>query len=134
MFLNVYDYAFASPFEHGWKTILAEYESIPADRLVHWPERAIYDFGWRAFPLVAFGQTISPNAAACPETMRLLKSIPTLVDAGFSLFEAGTHIHPHVGYTSSVFRFHLWFENTGSVRIARPGRGPALGRRKTPGI
>jgi aspartyl/asparaginyl beta-hydroxylase (cupin superfamily) len=107
MFVNVHDFPFTSHLQDNWSLIRAEYESIPAKRLVHWPERDLYDFGWRAFPLVALGQAIPPNAEVCPQTMQLLKSIPTLVNAGFSLFGAGTHVHPHVGYTSSVLRFHL---------------------------
>src|SRR5438445_11051096 len=88
MFLNVHDYAFASTFERRWTTILAEYESIPADRLVHWPERELYDFGWRAFPLIALGQTISTHAALCPETMRFRNAL-----LSFPLLELVQHLH-----------------------------------------
>jgi aspartyl/asparaginyl beta-hydroxylase (cupin superfamily) len=107
MFLTTSDFPFTATCERNWQAIRAEYEVIPSDRLLHWPERSLYDFGWRAFPMIALGQRFAENAALCPKTMNVLRSIPKLVNAGFSLFESGTHVQPHVGYTSSVYRFHL---------------------------
>ena len=107
MFLALDDFGFASHIEAHWGDIRREYEALPDDRLIEWPENEIYDFGWRAFPLIAAGTDGAGHVAACPATMRLLQSIAGLVNAGFSLFAAGTHVLPHVGYSTSVYRFHL---------------------------
>ena len=43
----------------------------------------------------------------CPETTRIIESVPGLTTAGFSWMAPGTHIKPHNGYTDTVLRCHL---------------------------
>jgi beta-hydroxylase len=59
------------------------------------------------FGLYAFGKRLEDNCRLCPETVRVVETIPGLTTAGFSRLEPGTHIKPHVGYASNVLRCHL---------------------------
>lgn len=43
----------------------------------------------------------------CPETTRLVESIPGMTTAIFSSLAPGTHIVPHEGYIKTVLRCHL---------------------------
>jgi ornithine lipid ester-linked acyl 2-hydroxylase len=50
---------------------------------------------------------IDKNCRLCPETTKLVETIPGLVTAGFSALAPGTHIAPHTGYPEGVLRCHL---------------------------
>jgi len=47
------------------------------------------------------------NARRCPETMALLKKIPGLKTAFFSILSPRKHIPAHRGAYNGVLRFHL---------------------------
>jgi len=72
-----------------------------------WPEKNLYEDGWKVFGLYAFGKRVEANCALCPATTRLVESVPGMTTAGFSLMAPGTHIRPHEGYTTTVLRCHL---------------------------
>lgn len=100
-------FAFTAALEAGWATIRAEFERVERHALMAWPERFLYDQGWEVLGLWAFGARLRDNCAMCPETARLVESIPGMTTAGFSVLAPGTHIRPHVGYTPAVLRCHL---------------------------
>lgn len=100
-------FPFTAALEAGWTTIRAEFERVERRALMAWPERFLYDQGWEVLGLWAFGARLRDNCAMCPETARLVESIPGMTTAGFSVLAPGTHIRPHVGYTPAVLRCHL---------------------------
>lgn len=102
--------------EEGWQDVREEMERLDLEHFSDWPEKFLYDAGWRVFGLYGFGRKLEKNCALCPKTTRLVERIPGLVTAGFSKLEPRTHIRPHCGYTNQVLRCHL------------PLRVPALGR------
>jgi aspartyl/asparaginyl beta-hydroxylase (cupin superfamily) len=62
------------------------------------------------YGIYAFGRKLEENAKKCPETTKLIESIPGVTTAGFSLMTPGTHITPHKGYegySEHVLRLHL---------------------------
>jgi ornithine lipid ester-linked acyl 2-hydroxylase len=63
--------------------------------------------GWRWFGLFDASRDCAANRARCPETARVCAAIPGLVNAGFSQFGPGTHLHPHQGELRGVLRCHL---------------------------
>ena len=65
------------------------------------------DAGWKVFILVAYGVKSEPNIRICPETWRLVKKIPGLKTAMFSILEPGKHLPPHRGPYNGVLRLHL---------------------------
>jgi aspartyl/asparaginyl beta-hydroxylase (cupin superfamily) len=65
------------------------------------------DAGWKIFPLVAYGIRAHRNIEHCPDTWRLVKRIPGLKTAMFSILEPGKHIPAHRGPYNGVLRMHL---------------------------
>jgi len=107
MFLDTKDFAFTSLLEANWQNIRREYEQLSAELMMPWPEKNIYNHGWEALGLWAFGHRFDDNCKRCPETAALVEKIPGLTMAGFSRLAPGTEIKPHVGYTNTVLRCHL---------------------------
>ncbi|AIO66090.1 aspartyl/asparaginyl beta-hydroxylase domain-containing protein [Burkholderia oklahomensis] len=91
----------------GWETILHELDNLAQTAFTKWPETSIYDGNWTVFPLVKAERRIEQNCLLCPQTTRLLESVPGLVNAGFSSLAPGTYIGPHYGYTNEVLRCHV---------------------------
>lgn len=65
------------------------------------------DAGWKIFPLVAYGLRSQPNIDLCPQTWRVVRAIPGLTTAMFSILEPGKRIPPHRGPYNGVLRLHL---------------------------
>lgn len=62
---------------------------------------------WKVFMLYLLGYKPQQNRNYCPETCKLLDSIPNLVQAFFSVLEPGKSIPPHEGPYLGYLRYHL---------------------------
>lgn len=62
---------------------------------------------WRSFVLMHQGRWIDWNCDRCPRTTDLVRSIPGLTMAGFSVLEPGTHITEHRGPNKGALRYQL---------------------------
>jgi beta-hydroxylase len=62
---------------------------------------------WRSFVLMHQGRWIDWNCERCPRTTELVRSIPGLTMAGFSVLEPGTHITEHRGPNKGALRYQL---------------------------
>jgi ornithine lipid ester-linked acyl 2-hydroxylase len=62
---------------------------------------------WRTFIIKAYGKWIDANAAKVPKTAALLKELPQITTAMFSILDGGKHIPPHMGFFKGVLRYHL---------------------------
>jgi aspartyl/asparaginyl beta-hydroxylase (cupin superfamily) len=106
-------FPFVPRLEAAHEAITAELQQLVEGDFVASPDSLTtvangYDeTGWRWFTLFDAGCDFAANRARCPATARACAAIPGLVNAGFSWFEAGTHLHPHRGELSSVLRCHL---------------------------
>lgn len=107
MFCRPDQFPFVSVLEANWTTVRTEYEGLAHEDFIAWPEKLLYDKGWDVFGLYAFGKRLEDNCRRCPETTRMVESIPGMTTAGFSLLAPQSHIKPHVGYTAAVLRCHL---------------------------
>lgn len=65
------------------------------------------DAGWKIFPFTAYGVRSQLNIERCPETWRIVRRIPGLRTAMFSILDPGKHIPPHRGPYNGVLRLHL---------------------------
>lgn len=101
--------------EENWQTIRTELdhllehrEHIPPFHQVS-PDQARISMGeqWRTFILYGFGHRSERNCRQCPETTRILETIPRLQTAWFSILDPGSHIPSHRGVTKGVVRTHL---------------------------
>src|SRR5580658_1311415 len=66
----------------------------------------IHAIAWKAFMFKSF-RFIDENCARAPRTAELLRDIPGLYTAFFSVLEGGQYITPHWGYWKGFLRYHL---------------------------
>jgi aspartyl/asparaginyl beta-hydroxylase (cupin superfamily) len=115
---SVYDNAvfpWAAGIEREWDRIRKELEGVlerkedlPSFQEISRDVSTISkDRGWKTFLLTAYGIKSEQNMALCPETWRLVQTIPGLKTAMFSIFEPGKHLPAHRGPYNGVLRFHL---------------------------
>lgn len=104
-----------SEFEGNWETIRAELDevmklrqAIPSFHEIS-PDQQRISKGdnWKAFIFYGFGIRFDANCQRCPETVRLLSSLPNLENAWFSILSPGYQIPPHKGPTNGIIRIHL---------------------------
>jgi aspartyl/asparaginyl beta-hydroxylase (cupin superfamily) len=78
-------------------------------------------YDWRMFYLYAMGEVPEENAALCPRTIAVLKKIPNLFQASFSILDPGKSVPEHEGPYYGYLRYHLGIEvptdNPPSIRI-----------------
>jgi len=75
---------------------------------------------WKTFWLYAYGEKAEENCARCPETVRVLRKIPGMKSAMFSILAPKKHIPEHRGLWKGVLRYHLGLivpQPAGSSRI-----------------
>ncbi len=72
--------------------------------------------GWNTFNFFFYGRKFEENCARCPETTRVLESLPRFEKdhVMFSALNPGAHITPHTGPMNGIVRGHL-------ALIAPPG-------------
>lgn len=66
--------------------------------------------GWEIAPLMISGEFIEKNCKRAVFLNELIRQIPGLMSASFSLLKPSTHIVPHQGYdeySEQVLRYHL---------------------------
>jgi aspartyl/asparaginyl beta-hydroxylase (cupin superfamily) len=62
---------------------------------------------WKTFILYLYGKPVEENCLRCPATNRLLRKIPRMKTAMFSILAPGKHIPMHYGVYKGVLRYHL---------------------------
>jgi len=65
------------------------------------------DDRWKTFFFYGYGFTAGKNVERCPATARLLREIPGMTTAMFSILSPHKHIPPHGGPYKGVLRYHL---------------------------
>ncbi|MDH3282929.1 MAG: aspartyl/asparaginyl beta-hydroxylase domain-containing protein [Gammaproteobacteria bacterium] len=101
--------------ENNWRTIRAELEKVLEhhDRLPNFQDISrdqitiTQDNAWKTFILYGFGYRQERNCARCPETARLVESVPGMLTAFFSILAPGKHIPAHRGPYKGILRYHL---------------------------
>lgn len=101
--------------EAGWRAVRAELDEVmhfrdqmPSFQDIIKEVGAIQkDDQWKTFFLSGIGMDCEANARRCPETMKLLRKIPGMKTAFFSILSPRKHIPPHRGPYVGVLRLHL---------------------------
>ncbi len=101
--------------EQEWKNIRRELdivmerrEELPSFHEITSEVKTItQDDQWKTFFLAGFGLESEENCKRCPETARILKKIPGMKTAFFSILSPSKHIPPHRGAYNGVLRYHL---------------------------
>lgn len=107
MFIDQGQFPFLEDLRREWHEIRDECLALADDHFEPWVQRDMYGEGWSVYGLVAFGARVEAALAACPRTARALQHVPGLTTAGFSRMVPGTHIRPHEGWVTTVYRAHL---------------------------
>ncbi len=101
--------------ERGWPAIRRELDAVLQHR-EHIPnfqdlspdQRHLSDDdGWKTFFLYAYGWKAWHNCRRCPETARLLRRIPGMKTAFFSILAPHKRLKDHRGPYKGVIRYHL---------------------------
>lgn len=88
--------------------VLQEREQIPNFQDILENQKSITcDDKWKTFILYGFGKKAHINCGLCPETTRLIESIPGMQTAFFSILAPGKTIPPHRGFYKGLIRYHL---------------------------
>lgn len=106
------DFPWVSRIESQWTIIRDELAALLARdsiRLIPYPngELTTSPRRWKTFALMFWLHELKHNCALCPQTWALLKDIPGISSASFSLLEPHTAINPHRGDTNATIRCHL---------------------------
>jgi aspartyl/asparaginyl beta-hydroxylase (cupin superfamily) len=115
---TIYDNAtfpWVASIEREWQTIRGELDRVMLRKaglpnmqdITSDATTITRDAGWKVFLLMAYGITSRPSIGLCPETWRIVRQIPGLKTALFSVFEPGKHLPPHRGPYNGVLRLHL---------------------------
>jgi beta-hydroxylase len=108
-------FPFVAEIEANWRDVRAELETILQDRdripfldkISPDQTRIAHSQKWRAFFLWGLGEELAGNTARCPKTAALLRKVPGLRSAWFSILAPKYRIKPHRGITKGVLRSHL---------------------------
>lgn len=108
-------FPWVSRIEAGYETIRAELDAVLAKRdeiptfqeVLPSQELLTSDQKWRTYMFYGYGHRHNGNCAECPETARLIESIPGMKTAFFSILAPGKTIPPHRGFYKGVLRYHL---------------------------
>ncbi|MGH8612780.1 MAG: aspartyl/asparaginyl beta-hydroxylase domain-containing protein [Gammaproteobacteria bacterium] len=69
--------------------------------------RTFYKYGWSKFYLKWYGYTHDSAKESCPDTVRILKKIPSVNGAMFSILPAGSQLTRHADPIACSLRYHL---------------------------
>lgn len=115
----IYDYERLYPrlrlLEEGYEEVREECEQLLEikDKLTDtsklggaYTQRGIHVIRWKTF-LFKSGKFVEPNCELAPRTAAILRTIPGIYTAFFSILDPDQYITPHWGYYKGFLRYHL---------------------------
>lgn len=118
-FYNSDDYSYCRLLQDSTEIILKELNNIIHNEASNFPLNAQWlaahpnyvkgsiNKSWKTFEFVFFGIEKSSNIQLCPNTYKIIKQIPELITAQFSVLYPHTHVEAHKGYSRIITRNHL---------------------------
>lgn len=108
-------FPWAVNLEKNWTEIRKELDQVLMDvstlpsfqDIMPRQNRISPDNKWKTYYFCAFGFVASKNCDQCPKTWALIKDIPGLKVAFFSILAPGKHIPEHRGKHKGLIRYHL---------------------------
>jgi ornithine lipid ester-linked acyl 2-hydroxylase len=115
VFFDAAQMPWTAAIESHWREVRAELDGVLVDRdriptfqeVSRHQESITNDQGWKTFVLFVYGTAIERNCRRCPRTAGLLRGIPGLRNAMFSILAPGKHIPEHRGPYNGLLRYHL---------------------------
>jgi predicted nucleotidyltransferase/aspartyl/asparaginyl beta-hydroxylase (cupin superfamily) len=114
-FIPSHHFPFVAELEANWQvirgeldTLLEDRDSIPfLDNISKDQTRISHSQKWRAFFLWGWDEELTGNTARCPKTAALMRKVPNLRSAWFSILSPNYKIKAHKGLTKGILRAHL---------------------------
>lgn len=114
-FFDPREFDWTARLEANWEVMRAELEDVLRDRDqipnfqdISKDQRSLtQDDRWKTFFLYGYGYKTEENCRRCPQTTRLVESVPGMQTAFFSILAPGKHIPSHRGPYKGVLRYHL---------------------------
>lgn len=108
-------FAWSQTLEANWAVIVEElnavlknHDGIPNFQDISKDQLSLtQDDRWKTFFLHGYGYKMQGNCDRCPQTAKLVESIPGMFTAFFSILSPGKHIPPHRGPYNGLLRAHL---------------------------
>lgn len=121
-FFEAGQFPWISGLESSWAVMRRELDDVlryrdalPSFQDIISHERHLTDdAGWKTYFFAGYGLEVRRNMESCPETARLIRTIPGMTSAMFSILAPGKRIPPHRGPYAGVLRYHL------ALRVPRP--------------
>ena len=123
------DFPWVKLLEDNWLTIREEIQA-----LLERNERRLKPYfnktmvfppaRWKTLGFYFWSYRIHRNCRDCPQTARIVESIPNMTAVSLSVLEAGSNINPHQGDTNAIIRAHLGL----SIPAPLPQCGLQVGR------
>jgi len=117
MLLEATRYRFSAALQRNFAVIHREFVELTREDFLEWPDRAAYGGSWLVAPLFmsshieGIEDCFAKNQALCPESTKVLRSIPGVTAAAFSWMEPNCHIYGHKDVKAiNVLRAHLPLE------------------------
>ncbi|HTN25244.1 MAG TPA: aspartyl/asparaginyl beta-hydroxylase domain-containing protein [Solirubrobacteraceae bacterium] len=114
-FYDPAQFPWVAELERHWTEIRDELEDVLADRAAIPAFQDISvdqvdlsdDDRWQTYFLFGYGFEVAEHTAACPRTTELVRTVPGMKTAMFSILAPGKHIPNHRGPYKGVLRHHL---------------------------
>jgi len=114
-FLDPGEFEWTKRLESNWRVIRSELdqilehkELIPSFHQISEDQKVLtQDQDWKTYFLYGMEYKAEKNCERCPETTRLIESVPGMTTAFFSILEPGKHIPAHRGLYKGFLRYHL---------------------------
>jgi ornithine lipid ester-linked acyl 2-hydroxylase len=108
-------FPWVSELEAGWKTMRRDLDEALEERGQRIPkftdvssrQKGLADDQWKTLVFYFYGRRVRENCDRYPETEALLKRIPQMRTAMFSILDGGAHIPAHHGPYKGILRYHL---------------------------
>ncbi|MGH7119766.1 MAG: aspartyl/asparaginyl beta-hydroxylase domain-containing protein [Acetobacteraceae bacterium] len=106
-------FPWVAELEANWSAIRRELDAVMTRRatIADMRDLSLVEYSrekmWKVFVFCAYGARSEENCRRCPETVRLLNTIPDLELACFSILEPGAHLAAHRGAYKGLIRAHL---------------------------
>jgi len=124
--LDPAEFPWTAVLEDHWEEIAVEVDQLIADRIAlpQVSDLAGFDQGnegsWTSLALYSYGSWLDVNTARCPRTTELVRSVPGLQTAGFSVLGPHAHLPAHRGPSRGALRYQIGLRcppPAGSCRI-----------------
>jgi aspartyl/asparaginyl beta-hydroxylase (cupin superfamily) len=114
-FFDSREFDWVPQIEAGWMDVREELDRVlgRVDALPNFQDiqaeqqNLTTDDRWKVFIFHAYGKVYQPNLDRCPKTAALLRAIPGMRSAMFSVLRGPKCIPPHRGPFNGVLRYHL---------------------------